>query len=708
MMRESQAVLILRSSCSSNSAAKSSFRRKKTNYSDNRTIIPNPTKYLLDPASLPLWCDLAVLPEIPLESSDKEHEHLKYATTFLGQQEFNFCGLDNVILLQDVPLVSKSGGYLMSLSSCQTKVRVNANTHDEIFAPIQAIPSTFLLFLNTASMIEENQLPRADHHPSEIGELIEFEVTFDFLEAESILSEIWTTLSENITLKSKWGPAESTVQSSEEVIVASEALKSEKHEQVLLVIKYLAEKEAREINQLLAGLTAIAFALIGSYIWLAVSILKKKKTSITRKKMRYFDACGSPIVDIKTTPTHNSLYSSSAAVEQMGQHLQTKESVAAEDSAIVPDLIADNDFSSSETSYIDKVIIIQSRVRRTIACNKVTGTLAFILQLQSIFRGYRVRSRLAWFKDRMYVAKQKESTHHTSLLVDVLKVVAPLGMTNDSINEIEEIPPVHSIVFDCCQESFDGSTEDEGEKYHVQKLEGISFVSEKPSDNRHNPNDVAIDFNTTEPDILKVDITGTQSHTFVCDPQQASSKLLHSNFSLELNSLLISRRRNNAGGNLSACFDDKTRTKSEGAMTESASSFECHLVPSLERSHSLSQVHYSQVYPNMQELSPTSKVAEQWTMSKDTRRKNRRPSNKGFIAPLSHPLSSEHSVEIVTPIPLKVYGDRDNDNKTIFESKEPNKCPSLSLVLSGCSHGGSLLCPTSGSEAEESFLQDYW
>ena len=55
-----------------------------------------------------------------------------------------------------------------------------------------------------------------------------------------------------------------------------------------------------------------------------------------------------------------------------------------------------------------------------------------------------------------------------------------------------------------------------------------------------------------------------------------------------------------------------------------------------------------------------------------------------------------------------LYGDMDNDNKTIFERKEPNKCPSLSLVLSGCSHGGSLLCPTSGSEAEESFLQDYW
>ena len=193
-----------------------------------------------------------------------------------------------------------------------------------------------------------------------------------------------------------------------------------------------------------------------------------------------------------------------------------------------------------------------------------------------------------------------------------------------------------------------------------------------------------------------------------CEPQQASSKSLHSDFSLELHSLLMARRLNTAGGDLKSCLDDEARAKCQNSLTESVSLFECHLLPPIERSHSLSQVQHSKVYPNVQELSPMSKVAEQWTMSKDTRRKNRRPPKKGFIAPLSHPLSNEYSVEIVVPIALKVRGGRDDDNKTITDCNELKRRPSLSSVLPGSSPGGSLLCPTSSSEAEESFLKDYW
>ena len=113
---------------------------------------------------------------------------------------------------------------------------------------------TFLLFLNTANIIEESQLLRVALHPSENEELTELEVTFDFLEAESVFSETWKKMSENITLEGEWETDKNTFRSSEEAIVASEALKSENHEQILLVIKSFAEKEAREMNQLLAGL----------------------------------------------------------------------------------------------------------------------------------------------------------------------------------------------------------------------------------------------------------------------------------------------------------------------------------------------------------------------------------------------------------------------------------------------------------------------
>ena len=711
--------MILRSFCSSNSAAKSSFHVNQTHYPDNPSAIPDPTKNLLNPASLPLWCDLTVLPEIPLGSSDKEHEHLKYAATYLGQQEFNSCGLDNVILLQDVPLVSKSGGYLMSLSSCQTKLMGNANTHDEIFAPIQAIPSTFLLFLNTANIIEESQLLRVALHPSENEELTELEVTFDFLEAESVFSETWKKMSENITLEGEWETDKNTFRSSEEAIVASEALKSENHEQILLVIKSFAEKEAREMNQLLAGLAAVAVALIGSYVWLAVSILKKKNNSRIGKKTRYFDTFDSSFVDIKSPPVtfpYTSFHATTVAVEQMGQHFQSKESVVDEVSAIIPDPIADNAFSSSEASYIDKVIIIQSRVRRIIECDKATRKLALILQLQSIFRGYLVRSRIDWFEDRVTVAKQKDYTYRSYPLADVLKVsstshgmvVAPLGKTKVPTNKTEEPPPVYSIVFDHCQELFDESTEDEGEIDHVLNLGGESHVSRKPNHGGDNPNGVATDFDAAQSPIQKIDRCRTQRHNFSCEPQQASSKSLHSDFSLELHSLLMARRLNTAGGDLKSCLDDEARAKCQNSLTESVSLFECHLLPPIERSHSLSQVQHSKVYPNVQELSPMSKVAEQWTMSKDTRRKNRRPPKKGFIAPLSHPLSNEYSVEIVVPIALKVRGGRDDDNKTITDCNELKRRPSLSSVLPGSSPGGSLLCPTSSSEAEESFLKDYW
>ena len=104
-------------------------------------------------------------------------------------------------------------------------------------------------------------------------------------------------------------------------------------------------------------------------------------------------------------------------------------------------------------------------------------------------------------------------------------------------------------------------------------------------------------------------------------------------------------------------------------------------------------------------------------MSKKVRRKHRHLSSR-YLAPISSPDGNEldriglpatkERMEVATVDVLSNSDDDDPGFDVVTLSKPPDSRPLLVPVLPECSPGGSLLCPTSGSEAEESFLQDYW
>jgi hypothetical protein len=590
---------------------------------------------MMDASSLPLWCDLVILPEIPMDShensSDQQHRLAPFAK-YLEQQEFNSCGQDNAIFLSDMPLFSKSGGYLMSLSSCQTQVTLNS---EEIILPVQAMPSTFSLFLESGSRIGSDHLVHSALHPNESGGVTELEVTFDFSAAESIMRDILTPVVENITLDGEWNDD----QCSEEPVFVDFAI-SDKHEQLLMVLKTLAEREAQEFTQTLTGLAVVAITLIGGYVWLSFSILQKKRCPRAAKKRK----ANAGVLEM---PSPTSGIFRSGTVES-GRRDQ--------DAAVESDCTDVTSSISSEDFPIDKATLIQRFVRMKIACDEVTRKLALVIQLQSVYRGYHVRRQFA---------------------------------------------PVHSITFDHSQEvSIDGSSEDE------------AFVPEPvptPGSNEQpiiDPElmDVYSCLSIGLGPVPRIERITTLKHSFASCVHQ-----IPKDFALELQAKLrIRRMKAGVQKSFDAEVKDSTNHKYAGYQPSPLSEQPFPSSSPQPRCH----VDFSS---NANVLSPMSKITEQWKASKNSRRKNRRPSSTTLIATASHSYGHELPQRRFDPTSV-------NDNIASVESnacfsvrmdecsKERSKHPLLSPVIAESSPGGSLLCPTSGSEADadESFLQDYW
>lgn len=575
------------------------------------------------------------------ETLSNQQRQLTSFAKHLEQQEFNSCGQNNAIFLRDMRIFSKNGGYLMSLSSCQTQVTLNS---EEIILPVHVRPSTFSLFLESGARIVNG------HHPNESVDVTELEVIFDFSEAESIMREILTPATENITLddESNEDPC-----SSEEPVLKEFAM-SDKHKELLMVLKTLAEREAQEFNQTLTGLAVIAFALIGGYVWLSFSMLRKKRAPRALKK-RKADADLlerlSPISSIFCPGTVESGRRDEDAIV---------ESVAIQDRTNV--VFSISAVSTSEDLSVEKATLIQRFARMKIACDEVTRKLALVIQLQSIYRGYQVRRQFA---------------------------------------------PVHSITFDQSQAvSIDGSTEDKAfDSEQVSALNAEAVGSDERPIFDEELMDIYSCLPRELPPVPRIERITTLKHSFASCVHQ-----IPNDFALELQAKLRIRRMKAGAQNLSPSFNADVKDSSDHKYAEYQSSALCaHPSPSPSpqpRCH----VDFSS-----KGLSPISKITEQWKASKICRRKNRRPSSTTLIAPASHSYGRKRSLNRFSPTSVNVKISTMESNACFSvrmdeNSKERGKHLILSPVVAESSPGGSLLCPTSGSEADadESFIQDYW
>lgn len=693
---ETAVILVLKSFCSTISAGSDFSTADRTNESEN--ILPDrngegSTRMFMDPAAMPLWCDLTVLPEIPLDSIDGTNSPMQLAATYIIQQELNSCGIDNVVLLNTAPLLSKSGGYFLSLSSCQTKVNLNGEFGDDTFLPVEAIPSTFLMFMEDSDQIVREEFTRPLHH-NQNGGIMEFEVIFEFSEAEFLIKDILVSaIRQNISFNhdKEWTGNETIFDSTKHFGV-SESPFLERHDQLLLVIKTLAEREARELNKTLTGLAAIAVALIGGYFWLSFSILRIYRKPKAGRKSRMGVASGFVNAEKSLTFTGFDLKSPKWNTCRG----QATGSLAHGPSKILSSCISGCPYPSNEGEWLKMVTLVQSHVRMKIACNEATHMLALVIQLQSIIRGYFVRRNPDKHCSKRFNTKWKSSIHTKSppSLVNCTSKCLP--------NHTSARPGIPTIArldvdlrLDNCHMPIELPSKDNDDFTYFNRTVVMSDVdrAQSDSDKGQKVPGTCLD---TMPSHVNIVARTMPRRSFVTCVHQTSSESLPLKFAHELQALLASRCLLDDEAIMNSPFEaEDGRRQVSGSQT----------VPLVEKSHS--PVGRQSNVVNEDELSPMSKITAKWATSKNTRRKNRRPSSNRLIAPISNSYDIEGSISTMKKSSLLEHPVLGNTS-VAPDSNEHDRYPFLVPTLSEGSPNGSSSSPKSVCDPGESFLQDYW
>ena len=277
-------VVVIHSSCGSNTAVESEPMPK-----EEESIAS------LDLPSLPISCDILMLPEIPKNIEQKEKPLL------LRQSQFNPCGLSNVLLLEN--LLWKD--VLLSLSSCSIK------TPQHEVLPIQPQPSTFFFAVQEGI----------------VQSMSELNVHFDFTIAELRWIEMRNANEANATVQESNFDSSTEIQGRqnednkqfEEIVSPSFLLDEHRHiasfyaemcleslhsqpqqeqfkrtlkpeERVLLVsIQKMVEKEAHELDRLLGCLAIIGLCLFGLLLWSGYQVHRstERKDQITKTQQEF-------------------------------------------------------------------------------------------------------------------------------------------------------------------------------------------------------------------------------------------------------------------------------------------------------------------------------------------------------------------------------------------------------------------------------------
>jgi hypothetical protein len=129
MAKPSDPIVILHSSCRDDVADPT---KKTSESSSTTTTAVDEDEDIL--ASLPISCDVLIMPEIPGDHNSQIEPNGYHPPELLEllENQFNPCGVSNVLLLENFPWRN----VLLSLTSCNIK-------YDNVSLPVEPIPSTF-------------------------------------------------------------------------------------------------------------------------------------------------------------------------------------------------------------------------------------------------------------------------------------------------------------------------------------------------------------------------------------------------------------------------------------------------------------------------------------------------------------------------------------------------------------------------------------
>lgn len=335
----SSSILVLRSAClfqedlkKSNSSGGINDDNHDANADVGTTSVTGTLQEILH--SLPITCDITVLPEIPLESHVSAKENRRHQDGGTNQehhdddirmerQALHPCGMDNVLLLRDLPPAADPTSYLLSLSSCQVQVSQGdmesadmklGAMMDPAILPIQAVPSTFSFRLQTAPSSPSQPVSKGNNgvlvNPASAA--VELQVVFDYSlaldllehtvsaavgnnrvalqEAESLVpftrerenveqvndSPVTTSSAPPLVQSEHAQTKCHSTQHPQEHVVHHDS-QQQQHEQLLHVIRELAEKEAHHLDCMLVGLGFVFVLLMVHYTRTVMPVVRAKK-----------------------------------------------------------------------------------------------------------------------------------------------------------------------------------------------------------------------------------------------------------------------------------------------------------------------------------------------------------------------------------------------------------------------------------------------
>lgn len=282
--------------------------------------------------SLPLTCDITILPEIPVEpTTEISHgdsscnqgpslsstrdcgHHSNDSIIRMERQALYPCGMDNVFFLRDLPPPSAAAAdpasYLLSITSCETTL-----THldtpngvlelDPITVSIHAVPSTFLFaFENDAANTQGDNSVFVNPRKASV----ELDVHFDFFVA---LDRLEGMVKDNVASRDELGESDETLShetlpdetpshetpplpfkgteekcqtTGEHIYEGHHHPTTQYHDQLLHVLHELVEKESRQLDWMLVGL-GFVFILLMLHYARAVSPLIRSKQSLKKRE----------------------------------------------------------------------------------------------------------------------------------------------------------------------------------------------------------------------------------------------------------------------------------------------------------------------------------------------------------------------------------------------------------------------------------------
>lgn len=258
-------------------------------------------------SSSPISCDILILPEIPFDDSLINMTHQGRQAMELFQNPFHPCGISNVLLLEHLPWKS----VLLSLTSCSVSVH-----NSSLLLPVEPIPSTFdfsfggtsrvaeltvdfdfasarsLLLQDDESFLLQTQEPMFQASASR--ETLDFIVSTDDQDVSK--SPLASEASDDDPVGGSNGPPKAPNPSTftsrappfQKRPHKSSQQRAQGHRDALLQLQAMMEKEARDLDFIITIVAAVGFFLFVLLCWSGYQLYQSgnkddKRTQETRE-----------------------------------------------------------------------------------------------------------------------------------------------------------------------------------------------------------------------------------------------------------------------------------------------------------------------------------------------------------------------------------------------------------------------------------------